>query len=114
MVLAIELEDVTRHLGNKISRDDVDVVVDTGHSGQRAVIGAVAAAVNRLGALVGRIQESVIAADTPMPPIFGDLQFKTIAVSLAEIEEITKSGLLRGDKEQIVVILAKKVVGTPV
>ena len=78
MVLAIELEYVTRDLRYEIAGHNVDIVIDSGFARQRAVVSTVAAAINGLRALIGGIHEGVVTAKAPLSPVLGKLQFDAI------------------------------------
>src|SRR5579872_698316 len=81
---------------------------------QTSIIGAIPAAVNRLGALVGGVQKRVIASDREMLDPAAGIDFQPLAPRLAEVSEIAEARLLGCDEQKIVVVLSPEPTHVPV
>src|SRR5512135_618703 len=97
------------NLRNAVAGPNRDVAI---HS-QTSIIGAIAAAVNRLSTLIRRVQKGVIAPDREMLDPGADVGFHSLAARLAEVGEIAEAGLLGCDEQKIVVVLSPEPPGAP-
>jgi hypothetical protein len=104
LVVHVRFQHVLRNLWNMISRLHGDVAVQA----CPAVVGAIAAAVQRLRALVGRVEERVTASYDDFSDSPAEICLDPFPLRSAEVGEIAKAGLQGCHKEKIVVILAMK------
>src|SRR5205823_960888 len=84
LILDERLENMPGNLRNAVAGLYSNVAIQS----QTSIIGAITAAVKRLGTLIRRVQKGVIAADAEMPDLATDVDLHSLASSLAKVGEI--------------------------